>query len=91
VYNPDPALVGAKLNVELEKANGNNPADGVAILKVPITTSGAWEELVFDFSTISGIPANAKFNQLVLRFNDSADGAAGVGQIIYVDNFTQTN
>jgi hypothetical protein len=91
VYNPDPALVGAKLNVELEKANGNNPANGVAILKVPITTSGAWEELVFDFSTISGIPATAKFNQLVLRFNDSADGAAGVGQVIYIDNFTQTN
>lgn len=91
VYNPDPALVGAKLNVELESADNNNPANGVAVLKVPVTTSGVWEELVFDFSTISGIPANAKFNQLVLRFNDAADGAAGLGQIIYVDNFTQTN
>jgi hypothetical protein len=91
VYNPDPALVGAKLNVELEKADNNSPADGVAILKVPVTTSGAWEELTFDFSTISGIPDNAKFNQLVLRFNDAADGAAGVGEVIYVDNFTQTN
>ncbi len=91
VYNPDPALVGAKLNVELESADNNNPANGVAVLKVPVTTSGAWEELVFDFSTISGIPANAKFNQLVLRFNDAADGAAGLGQVIYVDNFRQTN
>ena len=91
VYNPDPALVGAKLNVELEKADGSNPADGVAVLKVPLTTSGAWEELVFDFGTIAGIPSNAKFKQLVLRFNDAADGAAGFGQVVYVDNFTQTN
>jgi PKD repeat protein len=89
VYNPDPALVGAKLNVELESGSSIN--NGVAVLKVPITTSGAWEELVFDFSTISGIPANEKFSQLVLRFNDAADGAAGVGQVIYVDNFRQTN
>jgi hypothetical protein len=91
VYNPDPALVGKKLNVELEKADNNSPANGVGVLKVPVTTSGAWEELVFDFSAIAGIPANAKFNQLVLRFNDAADGAAGLGGVIYVDNFRQTN
>jgi len=89
VYNPDPALIGAKLNVELEAGSSIN--NGVAVLKVPLTTSGAWEELVFDFSTIAAIPANEKFGQLVLRFNDAADGAAGLGQIIYVDNFTQTN
>jgi hypothetical protein len=86
VYNPDPALVGKKLNVELEA--GSSIANGIAVLKVPVTTSGAWEELVFDFGTISAIPANEKFKQLVLRFNDSADGA---GAVIYVDNFTQTN
>jgi hypothetical protein len=89
VYNPDPALIGAKLNIELEA--GSSIANGVGILKVPLTASGAWEELVFDFSSFAGIPANEKFSQLVLRFNDAADGAAGVGQIIYVDNFTQTN
>ena len=87
-YNSDPALIGKKLNVELEKGTVK---DGVAILKSAFTTSGAWEELVFDFSTIAGIPNDAKFTQLVLRFNDSADGAAGVGQVIYVDNFRQTN
>ncbi len=90
VYNPSPALIGAKLNVELE----NGPiANGIAVLKVPVTTSGAWEELVFDFSTIGGIPANAKFKQLVLRFNDAVDGSAtgGEGTIIYVDNFVLTN
>jgi hypothetical protein len=87
-YNPDPALVGKSLNVELESAIGGTPANGVGVLKVPFTTSGAWEELVFDFSTISALPANAKFGQLVLRFNDASDGA---GAVIYVDNFRQTN
>jgi hypothetical protein len=89
VYNPDPALVGKSLNVELE--SGSSISNGIAVLKVPVTTSGAWEELVFDFGTIAAIPANEKFSQLVLRFNDAADGAAGVGEIIYVDNFRQTN
>jgi hypothetical protein len=88
VYNPDPALVGKKLNVELEAAVGGSPANGVAVLKVPVTTSGAWEELVFDFGTIPAIPATAQFKQLVLRFNDSSDGA---GAIVYVDNFRLTN
>lgn len=86
VYNPDAALVGKKLNVELE--NGSSIANGIAVLKVPVTKSGQWEELVFDFGTISAIPANEKFGQLVLRFNDSVDGA---GAVIYVDNFRLTN
>lgn len=85
-YNPDPALVGKKLNVELEA--GSSISNGVAVLKTAFTTSGAWEELVFDFSTIPAIPANEKFNQLVLRFNDAENGA---GAVIYVDNFRLTN
>ena len=88
VYNPDPALIGKSLNVELEAAVGGTPSNGVGVLKVALTKSGAWEELVFDFSTNKGIPATAKFAQLVLRFNDSVDGA---GAIIYVDNFRLTN
>jgi hypothetical protein len=88
VYNPDPAMVGKKLNVELEWAVGGTPANGVAVLKVPVTKSGEWEELVFDFGPISGIPAASKFTQLVLRYNDSADGA---GAVVYVDNFRLTN
>jgi hypothetical protein len=90
VYNPDPALVGKKLNVELEAA-ASGMANGTAVLKVPLTTSGAWEELTFDFGTIAGVSSTEKFGQLVLRFNDAADGAAGVGQVIYVDNFRQSN
>ena len=87
-YNPDPALIGKKLNIELEWAVGGTPSNGVAVLKMPFTKSGAWEELVFDYSGISGIPAGTKFTQLVLRFNDSSDGA---GAVIYVDNFRLTN
>lgn len=93
VYNPDPALVGKKLNVELESAFTGTPGNGVAVLKVPFTTSGAWEELVFDFSTITALPANAKFGQLVFRFNDVFNGAGVGGQnsIFYVDNIRLTN
>ena len=88
VYNPDAANIGKRLNVELEWVIGGTPANGVGVLKVPLTTSGAWEELVFDFSTIPAIPATAKYTQLVLRFNDIASGA---GETIYVDNFRLTN
>ncbi len=88
VYNPDPAQIGLKMNVELESAEGGVPANGVAVLKMPFTTSGAWEELVFDYSTIAGIPAGTKFDQLVLRFNDTFTGA---GAVFYVDNFRLTN
>jgi len=87
-YNPDPANIGKKLNVELEWAIGGTPANGVAVQKAAFTTSGAWEELVFDYSAIAGIPAGTKFTQLVLRFNDSADGA---GEVIYIDNIRLTN
>lgn len=84
VYNPDPANIGLTMNVELESAVGGTPANGVSVLKMPFTKSGAWEELVFDFGTIAEIPGTAKFNQLVLRFNDTFDGA---GAVFYVDNF----
>lgn len=89
-YNPDPALIGKKLNVELESGT---IANGIAVLKTAFTTSGAWEELVFDFSTIAAVPATAKFNQLVLRFSDGDEGnvPGGVGAVIYVDNFSLTN
>ncbi len=86
VYNPDPDLVGAALNVELEA--GTSLPNGVGILKQPLTTSGEWEELTFDFGAIAEIPSTEKFYQLVLRFNDTFEGP---GDIIYVDNFIQTN
>jgi hypothetical protein len=91
VYNPDTAFIGKKLNVELEK--GSSIKDGVAVLKVPITKVGQWEELVFDYGTIAAIPAGETFNQLVLRFNDAYEGTGtgGQGAVIYLDNFRLTN
>jgi hypothetical protein len=94
-YNPNAALIGKKLNIELEAgvAGSGAPANGVAVLKVAFTTSGAWEELVFDYGTIPAIPATAKFKQLVLRFNDIFDGngVGGTGTTFYLDNFRLTN
>jgi hypothetical protein len=76
--------IGKALNVELEQ--GSN---GVAnqILKVASTVADQWEELVFDFGTL-GIPAGTTFKQLVFRYNDSSDGA---GEVIYLDNISQSN
>jgi len=89
VYNPDAAFIGKSMNVELEWAVGGTAANPWnAIVKTPVTTSGAWEELVFDFSTNAAIPADARFTQLVLRYNDSESTP---GAIIYVDNISLTN
>lgn len=86
VYNPNEANVGKTMNVELEWSI-NGPANGVAVLKSPVTKHGEWEELEFDFGSIAAIPADTKFTQLVLRFNDSQDGTFDE---IYVDNFRLT-
>jgi len=88
VYNPDPAFIGKKLNVELEAAVGGSPANGVGVVKTAVTTSGAWEELVFDFSGIAAITSTTKFNQLVLRYNDAESTP---GAIIYIDDIRFTN
>lgn len=90
IYNPSVANIGKRLNVELEAqvAGTGATANGVAVLKAPITTSGAWEELTFDFSTIAAIGGTARYGQLVLRFNDNA---AGAGEVIYIDNIRITN
>lgn len=79
---------GKEFNVELEWAVGGFPENGVAVKKVANTTANQWEELVFDFSTISGIPADAKFTQIVFRYNDITEGA---GEVIYIDNIRLTN
>lgn len=89
VYNPDAANIGKNLNMELEWPVGAGDAQPYgAILKMPITTSGAWEELTFDFSNVESIPDDAKFTQLVFRFNDVAEGTQ---EVIYIDNITLTN
>lgn len=89
VYNPNPANIGKNITILLQGAIvTGQPANGVAIKKMPITTSGAWEEIVFDYGTISAIPAGAKFGQLLLRFNDTQ---ASAQEVFYVDNFILTN
>lgn len=76
--------VGKMLNVELEQGTNGVPNQ---ILKVPSTVANQWEELVFDFGP-AGIPAGTTFNQLVFRYNDITDGS---GEVIYIDNVTQSN
>lgn len=89
VYNPDPANIGKKINMELEWPVGGDKAQPYgAILKIPVTKANEWEKITFDFSGIATIPDNTQFKQLVFRFNDAEDGA---GDVIYFDNITLTN
>jgi hypothetical protein len=90
VYNTDAANVGKKLNLELNEAveKSGGPTNGNSILKSAITQVNAWEELVFDFSTIPAIGAKTKFNELRMRFNDPEKGKE---ETIYIDNIRNTN
>lgn len=91
VYNPDPDNIGKKISMELEWPVGADSAQPYgAIVKMPVTKANEWEMISFDFSGIDTIPADAKFNQLVFRFNESTDVEAA-GQVIYFDNITLTN
>lgn len=76
--------VGKMINVELEQATTGIPNQ---VLKVATTVANQWHELEFDFSTL-GIPQGTSFRQLVFRYNDTQDG---FGEVIYIDNVTQTN
>jgi hypothetical protein len=84
VYNPGAGNIGKKVTLEL-----GSPGV-IATLKVALTKSGAWEELVFDYSTVSpAIPATTKFTQMVIRFNDISTGRSG--ETFYLDEFRLTN
>lgn len=88
VYTPDAVNVGKKLKFELESGTISN---GIALLEVPLTTSGVWEELVFDFGPLLAngtIPAGTTFPRFVLRFNRGTNGDFAT---IYVDNIRFTN
>jgi len=76
--------VGKLLHFQLEQPSvgiGNQSID------VPITVANQWQELTFDFSTL-GIPAGTTFKQLVFQYNLAAGGS---GEVIYIDNVTQSN
>lgn len=74
---------GKMLNLELEQASNNLPNQ---IYKLPITVANQWQELVYDLGP--GVPSGTTFKQLVFRYNDVAKGT---GEVIYIDNITQTN
>jgi len=89
VYTADPADIGKKINMELEWPVGGSEAQPYgAIVKTPITKSGEWEMLTFDFSQNESIPDDAEFTQLVFRFNDTAEGTQ---EKIYFDEITLNN
>jgi len=91
VYNPDASNIGKEISMELEWPVGAGEAQPYgAVVKMPLTTSGEWEMITFDFSTIGTIPNNAQFTQLVFRFNPDPS-QEGTGETIYFDNITLTN
>lgn len=73
--------IGKSLHFQLEDGNGYNPG-----IDVPITVANQWQELTFDFSA-AGIPAGKTFSQYVFQYNLSAKGT---GEVVYIDNITQT-
>jgi hypothetical protein len=74
--------IGKKLNVEIEQGSNGVPNQ---VRQVASTVANQWEELTFDFSSV---PAGTTFLQLVFRYNDTSGGA---GEVIYIDNVTQSN
>lgn len=73
--------VGKNLHFQIEDGNGNNPG-----VDVPITEANQWQELTFDFAA-SGIAPGKIFNQYVFQYNLPAKGT---GEVVYIDNITQT-
>jgi len=76
--------VGKMLHFQLEQGSGGFPNTGV---DVPSTVANQWEELTFDFGAL-GIPSGTTFGQIVFQYNLSGVGA---GEVIYIDNVTQSN
>lgn len=76
--------VGKMLHFQLEQGSGGFPNTGI---DVPSTVANQWEELTFDFGA-SGIPAGTTFGQIVFQYNLAG---AGAGEVIYIDNVTQSN
>ncbi|MGC4039463.1 MAG: PKD domain-containing protein [Flavobacterium sp.] len=76
--------VGKMLHFQLEQGSGGFPNTGIDVAS---TVANQWEELVFDFGA-SGIPAGTTFGQIVFQYNLSG---AGAGEVIYIDNVSQSN
>jgi hypothetical protein len=76
--------VGKQLHFQLEQGSGGFPNTGIDVAS---TVANQWEELVFDFGPL-GVPAGTTFGQIVFQYNLSG---AGSGEVIYIDNVTQSN
>lgn len=76
--------VGKQLHFQLEQGSGGFPNTGIDVAS---TVANQWEELVFDFGS-AGIPAGTTFDQIVFQYNLSG---SGTGEVIYIDNVTQSN
>lgn len=75
---------GKALHFQLEQPStggGNRAVD------VNIPVANQWVELTFDFGA-QGIPAGTTFGQYVFQYNLAG---SGTGEVIYIDNITQTN
>ncbi|MNQ29121.1 hypothetical protein D3C85_424310 [compost metagenome] len=77
--------VGKKVGLELQ--NSPNGAPNTAIFATT-TVANQWEELVFDTTTDSTIPAGAKYKQFNINYNRPNKG---LGEVIYIDNIRVTN
>jgi len=88
VYNPDPANIGKLLKLELQAGTIDN---GIANLEVPVTVSGQWEELVFDYGPMINdgtIPGDTTMTRFVLRFNRGTNGDFAT---LFIDDIRFTN
>lgn len=75
---------GKALHFQLEQPStgGGNRA-----IDVNIPVANQWVELTFDFASLN-IPAGTTFGQYVFQYNLAG---SGTGEVIYIDNITQTN
>ncbi len=73
---------GKSIHFQLEDGTDYKPA-----VDVPITVANQWQELTFDFSSLN-IADGHLFNQFVVQYNLSENGQ---GEVIYLDNISQTN
>lgn len=82
VYNSSPDLIGKELSIGLQITSANDQVTAAQ----PFTTSGAWEQMVFDFSNAPGVTDTSVYHILIVQF-DLAN--PGTNQPIYLDNIEQ--
>jgi hypothetical protein len=82
VFSP---RAGAKLLLKVENKDNNNI---FYEKEVATTTSGAWEELTFDYS---GINTSNSYHKLVMIFDLGTSGDGSANYTYYFDDIILTN